>query len=342
MKFRLLLLAIALLAASCNQNSAPPVPPPVQVVSVAARQQPVTERISLVGTMMANEYVAIKNEIDGRVELINFDEGQPVVKGRLLIQLDQGKLAAALAQSEANFKLADANLKRNESLLAEKAISQREADQAVASYESSRATVELMKQQLKDTTIFAAFDGVMGARVVSPGQVVTKGTTLTSLVSLDPIKIEFKVPERFLSELRVGQSIAISVAAYPGQTFTGNVYFVDPRVDEQTRTALLKARLSNPDQRLKPGMFSNLELTLRIRDNAIVIPEAALILLNSKASVFVLNQENVAQQRGVEVGLRLAGEAEITSGLAVGDRVVVEGHHKLQPGAKVVLAPAAK
>ena len=330
------------LVAGCSQNSAPPPAPPVQVVAVAAQQKPVTERISLVGTTAANEFVAIKNEIDGRIETINFDEGKPVQKGQLLIKLDQGKLAASLQQAEANARLSDANLKRSETLFANKTISQQEFDQATSRFEADRAALELVRQQLKDTTIFAPFDGVMGARLVSAGQVIAKSTELTSVVSLDPIKVELKVPERFVSQLRVGQTIAITVATYPEEKFQGEVYFIDPRMDETTRTALLKAKVANADQRLKPGMFGNLDLSLRVRDRAIVIPESAIMYQGDRASVFVVDAQQTAQLRPVKVGLRLVGETEIAEGLNPGELVVAEGFQKLQPGAKVILSNAKK
>ena len=332
-------LAVMCLGAGCG-NSSKSGPPPmvVHVVAVAAKQQPVTDMVSVVGTAQPNEFVEIKSEIDGRVEKISFDEGQPVTKGQLLLQLDQGKLAASVAQAEANFKLAEANLKRSENLLENKTISKQEFDQSQSSFEATHASLELMKQQLNDSSLYAPFDGIAGARLVSPGQVISRGMTLTTLVSIDPIKEEFKVPERFLSQLQIGQTMAVSVATYPGQIFQGQVYFIDPRVDETTRTALLKARLPNPEHKLRPGMFGNLDLSLKVREQAIVIPETAVIAQSDKFSVFVVDQQQTAQARPVEVGLRLAGLAEITKGLQTGELVVTEGWQKLQPGAKVTVA----
>jgi membrane fusion protein (multidrug efflux system) len=311
----------------------------IQVIAAKARRQAVAEKISLVGTLAANEQVEIKSEIDGTIEAINFEEGQTVRKGDLLLKLDQTKLAATVAQADANFKLAQANLKRSEALLQSRSISQQEYEQATATFETSRATVDLVRRQLKDASILAPFDGMIGARLVSPGQVITRGMPLSSLINLDPIKAEFKVPERFLSQLHSGLDIEIEVAAYPGIKFKGSVYFIDPRVDESTRTALIKARLPNSENKLRPGMFGNLNLVINLRANSIVIPESAVLLQGDQASLFVVDKDNVVQPRMVTLGLRLAGQVEILKGLNEGETVVSEGTQKLRPGAKVSFAP---
>src|SRR5258705_3425099 len=174
-------------------------PPPnfaVQVVAVEARRQAVAENLSLVGTLTANEMVEIQSEADGAVEQINFKEGEPVEQGRLLIKLDESKLAAAAAEAEANFKLGQADFARSSELLKGKLISQQEFDQIAARFHAREATLELQKRQRKDARIYAPFAGIMGARQVSPGQVIARNTTLTWIVDLDPVKAEFNVPER--------------------------------------------------------------------------------------------------------------------------------------------------
>jgi membrane fusion protein (multidrug efflux system) len=215
-----------------------------------------------------------------------------------------------------------------------RAVSQQEVDQATAAFEARLATVELMRAQLQETTITAPFAGVMGARLVSIGQYVTKGQRLTSLVETDPMKVEFHVPERFLSRLAQGQGIEVRVAAYPNEGFRGTVYFVNPNVEVDTRTVLVKARLPNPDGRLRAGMFANLALILQVRERAVVIPESALLLEGEQASVFVV-EDGAAQPRRVIPGLRLAGALEIREGLSPGEMVVIEGTQKLAPGSPV-------
>jgi membrane fusion protein (multidrug efflux system) len=312
----------------------------VQVVAVEAKQQPVTESLSLVGSVAANEMVEIKSETEGIIQEVLFEEGQHVEKGQLLLRLDETKLAAALAESESNFKLSQANFERAKQLLSDKLISQQEFDQASATFNLNQATLELKRRQLKDARIYAPFEGIVGARNVSPGQVITKETVLTRLVDLDPVKVEVNVPERFLQQLKVGQPLEFSVAAFPGEKFKGEVYFISPQINENLRTALVKARIPNPDAKLRGGMFASMDLTLQVRDSAIVIPEPAIMSNGDNFSVFVVDKDGNAQIRPIQVGLRLAGKAEILKGLHAGEKVVVEGVQKLRPGAPVKLAPA--
>ncbi|MFM8360666.1 MAG: efflux RND transporter periplasmic adaptor subunit, partial [Verrucomicrobiota bacterium] len=257
-----------------------------------------------------------------------------------LVALDETKLAAALAESEANLKLSEANFARAEQLLRDKLISQQEFDQTSATFTMMRSMVELRRRTLRDTRVFAPFRGTVAARLVSPGQVITRNTPLTMLVDLETVKVELNVPERYLGQIAPGQTISFAVDAYPGRKFTGTVFFVSPQLDPATRTALVKARVPNPDRRLRGGMFAKLDLEVRLRDSALVIPEPSLVANGDNFLVFVVDSATNAVMKPVQVGLRLAGKAEITRGLAAGDLVVVEGVQKLRPGAPVSLAPA--
>ena len=315
--------------------------PPTQVVAVPATQQAVAETISLVGSLLANEMVEIKSEVDGQIEQILFKEGQEVTNGQQLIQLDDDKLVKEVAESEATFQLRQASFERDKELYEAKLISGQEYDQTFSLYQVSEAVLDLRKRRVRDTRINAPFDGVVGARNVSPGQVIARNTPLTWVVDLDPVKVEVNVPERFLGQLALGQQISMQIDAYPNEEFTGQVFFISPYVDPDLRTALIKAEIPNPKQRLKPGMFANLELTLKIRAQAVVIPESALARLfeGDQASVFVVSNET-AQMRRVTLGIRLPGKVEILKGIRPGDEVIVEGAQKIGPGAPVSLAPA--
>jgi membrane fusion protein, multidrug efflux system len=312
----------------------------VPVVAVEVQRRPVAEALSLVGSISANEQVEIKPEIDGTVQEILFSEGQRADKGDLLVRLDDSKLAAAVAEAESNFRLSQANFERAKNLFKDNMISPQEYDQAAAAHDLNQATLELRKRQWKDTQVFAPFAGVLGARNVSPGQVITKDTALTTLVDLDPVKVEINVPERFLSQVREGQTIEVGVAAFPGHKFAGRVYFIAPLVDSATRTALVKAQIPNADHALKPGMFANLDLTLKVRDHAVVVPESAVQLQDTQASVFLVGADNVVQQRPVTLGQHMPGCVEITQGLNGGENVITEGVQKVGPGAKVVVSSA--
>ena len=155
---------------------------------------------------------------------------------------------------------------------------------------------------------------------------------------MDPLEVEFNVPERYIGQLKMDQRIEISVEAWPDGLFSGSVVFISPKVDRTSRTVLVKARIANPDLQLKPGMFGKIELIFKARDAALVIPEAAISYANDDASVVVRNAEGVAEFRPVQVGIRLAGKAEIVDGLTAGEQVVVEGFQKLGPGTPISIA----
>jgi membrane fusion protein (multidrug efflux system) len=309
--------------------------PATQVVAVEAKRQPVSETLSLVGTIAPNEMVEIKSEMDGTIAEIPFKEGDRVEAGRLLIRLDDSKLAAIVAEAEANFQLSRSNNERAKLLSASGLATPQDLDNAAAQFQAMQAALELKKRELKDARILAPFAGVIGARSISPGQVISRNTTLIQLVDLDPVKVEVNVPERYLSQLSLGQSLEFGVAAFPNDRFKGDVYFVSPQLDAATRTALVKARIPNPELKLKGGMFANLVLTLMLRESAIVVPEPALVASGDSVTVFVVDDKGTAQVRPVKIGLRLAGRAEVLSGLQPGEKVVVEGVQKLFPGAPV-------
>jgi membrane fusion protein (multidrug efflux system) len=336
-------LSLAALVAGCNkkETASPPggaAVPPTQVIAVPARQQPVSQSLSLVGTITANEMVEIKSETEGTIAEILFQEGQTVKKGDPLFKLDERKSAAAVAEAEANFQLSNATFNRIKQLLHDKLISQQEFDQAAAQFQALQASLDSKKQQWQDTQIHASFSGTMGARQVSIGQVINKSITLTWLVDLDPVKAEVPVPERFLGQLHTGQTIELVAAAFPGEKFKGEVYFIAPQVEPNTRTALIKARIANTDHRLKPGMFASLDLTLKLKDNAIVIPESAVMSSGERTIIYVIDPEQNAQIRSVTLGVRLPGLVEVVTGLRVGEPVITEGVQKIRPGAKVKAA----
>ena len=325
-----------------EKTGGPPPMMPTQVVAVPANVEKVSDTLSLIGSVAAQEMVELKSETAGIVEGIHFLEGQKVKKGELLIELDRAKLHAAVVETEANMALSQSNYLRNKELLDNKLISKQEFEQTSTQFDAHQALVNLRKRQLQDTRITAPFDGTVGARPISPGQVISPNTTLTWLVALDTVNIEFNVPERFLSVCKIGQTIDVKVAAYPDRMFTGSVFFVAPFVETELRTTLAKAAVPNPEGLLKPGMFATLDLTLQVRDKAIVIPEPALFrtLDDERAMVYVIDENNLAQLRTVTVGERKTKKVEITQGLSEGEMVIVEGTQKIGPGSPVKLAPA--
>jgi len=341
--FHALFFAGIVLVSGCKKQAATAqlkMPPP-QVVVAEARTQRVTESLSQVANIQANEMIDIKAEADGIVLEISFEEGQRVSKGDLLVKLDETKFAATLAQTDANYKLAQASFERAKQLLQDKLIAQQDYDQAASVFHATEANLDFSRRAVRDARIYAPFSGVMGARQVSPGQLITRNTTVSWLIDLDPVKCEFTIPERFVGQVKEKQLINVNVEAYPNERFDGKVFFVSPFVDPTNRTALVKAQIPNPQALLKPGMYANLELTLIVRENSIVIPETAItqILTNSHAIVFALDAGNQAQVRKIRTGVRLVGAVEVLEGLKPGEKVIVEGLQKVVPGAPVRIAP---
>jgi membrane fusion protein (multidrug efflux system) len=347
---RILLLFLALVLpgvfVACEkpggQKGGPPGGFATHVIAVKALREAITERLRVVGTVLANEAVDLKSEVDGRIVAIHFEEGQQVKDGQVLLSLDAGETEAMLAEAEASQRWAQSKWQRASELLKNRTMSQQEADEARAQFDMSAAKVVQIRERLRDLTIKAPFSGVIGARQVSPGQVVSRETIVAKLSDLDPVKVEGNVPERFLALARTGASFQLSIAAFPSETFAGEVYFVAPQIDPVSRTALVKARVANPDLRLKPGMFASAELTLQVKQNALAIPEAALMPQGENFAVIVVDEQMTATMRPVKPGIRTAGRVEIVEGLREGETVVVEGWQKTRPGGKVVFAPEEK
>lgn len=310
----------------------------VQVVAVPATQRPVSESISLVGSIAPNEMVDVKSEVDGLVTTINFAEGGRVEKDQLLVALDQTRFVAQLSEAEANLKLARTSFDRTKQLYTDKLISQQEYDQSSAVFAANEAGVDLRRRELKNAKILAPFGGIAAARLVSPGQVISRSTPLTTVVDIDTVKVEVNVPERYLGQLKNGQKIAFKVAAFPKDEFTGEVFFISPQLEAATRTALVKARIENLGGKLRGGMFANLDLSLQLRELALLVPETAIINNADVTMVFAIAANGTAVMKPVKIGLRIAGRAEILSGLSPGEMVVVEGTQKLRPGATVRLS----
>lgn len=328
-------LAVVFLAGCGKKEAAPAGGFAVNVVGFKVATRAIEEKINLVGTLEANEQVEIKSEIDGVVDEIAFDEGQPVKKDDVLFSIDHNKLQAALQQAQANLQLAETTARRYEELVKTQAVSQQEYDQTVANLATAKAALALGQEQLEDATIKAPFDGTMGERMVSNGQFVSKGVSLAFLVDYDPIKVSFYVPERYLGDIRDGQKVEMTVAAYPGETFTGEVYFIDPKINQDTRTALVKGKIPNTQNRLRPGMFASLNLITHVRAEGIAIPETALMVNLDTVKVYVADSEKTIHSRTLKTGMRFDGMAEVTEGLTPGEIVITEGIQKIRDGAKV-------
>ncbi|HEY7760459.1 MAG TPA: efflux RND transporter periplasmic adaptor subunit [Burkholderiales bacterium] len=314
-------------------------PPGLPVKAVQVRLGEVQADVYAVGSLLAEESVLIRPEIDGRVVDIHFAEGQHVAKGAKLVTLDPAEYRAQLAQAEAQARTDAQRYERAKELLAQKFISQEALDVARNNVDRSEALRREAEVRLSKTVISAPFPGTVGLRLISPGAYVEKGTDIVRLENIGSIKLDFRVPELYSSQVRAGQQVAVRLDAFPGEQFTGRIYAVEPVVDEKTRTVLLRARVPNQGLKLKPGMFVRVALTLETRKNAILVPEPAIWPQGQDSFVFRV-EGGKAMLTKVEIGARRPGEVEIVAGLSPNDTVVTEGQMKLRDGAPVMVLPS--
>ncbi len=311
---------------------------PVEAAKVVAA--PLSEQVTAVGTLLSDESVTISAEIPGRLKEIHFAEGQPVEKGAPLFSLDDSVYRAQLADAEAKLKLAEQTYKRTSQLFSSKYATAQSADEAVSNLAVAKAAVELAGVQLEKTRIVAPFSGIIGLRQVSVGEYITAGRALVNLEAIDPVKADFRVPEKFLPAIKVGQTIRIGVDAFPGETFDGKVYAIDPRIDVAGRSLLVRAKVPNKDQQLRPGLFARVTVLLKLKEDALTIPEQAIVPQGDSQYVFKIDDGKVTLTK-VTLGMRRSGRVEILHGLSADDQVVTAGQLKLRDGSQVSIVSGA-
>ena len=339
MKHLLILLTLLTLV-SCKKGGGPPKDAPVPVELVAVEVGPLLETLRATGTLDAEEAVDLKPEVEGEITSIQMTEGGTVKKGDLLLQIDESKQQATVAEAEADFRLSDENRRRADMLLTDGTISQQEHDQVHSAYRRSEASLNLARKRLTEYTLTAPFDGVLGRRNASVGQYVSSQTILVSIYALDRMKLDFSVPERYSARVKPGQTLSLTVAAHSEEKFSGEIYLVEPKVDVETRTVQVRAYVPNADHRLKPGMFANVTLSVGTKDSAITLPEDCIFPHTGGFAVY-RDAGGVAELVPVETGLRVPGRVEILSGLKAGDLVARSGNLRLSPGRKLLPQPSS-
>ena len=308
------------------------------VKAVAVKVGKVSDEVAAVGTLLADESVIIRPEIDGRVVGLHFQEGQAVSAGTRLVTIDNSEFAAQSAAVRADLKTEEQRLARTRELHEQKFISKDALDVQLGNVDRLKARAAEADSRVAKTVIRAPFSGTVGLRMVSPGAYVKAGDDIVRLESIGSIKADFRLPELFMSKVRQNQEVVLRLDAYPGEGFNGRVYAVEPVVDEKTRTVLMRARIPNKSNKLKPGMFVRVVITLDNRENAITVPEQAIWPQGRDAYVFRVVEGKAALTK-VEIGNRQPGQVEVVSGLAANDIVVTEGQIKLRDGAPVTVMP---
>ena len=320
---------------------ATPAPGSVTVEAVKVVSESLPQTITAVGSLRSDESVTLRPEVAGRISGIQFQEGQPVAKGAMLVRLDPAVPQAEAQQARANLVLAKTKWDRAVDLAKSNFISGQAKDEAENNYKVAEASAQLAEAKLAKMDLRAPFSGVIGLRSVSVGDYVKEGADLVNLESIDPLKVDFRVPEIYMRQVKVGQPLQVQLDALPGRTFEGKVFAVNPLIDAAGRSVVIRAMVRNPDTSLRPGMFARVRLITRDAQDALVLPEQALVPQGDQQFVYRI-LDGKAVRTKVDVGQRRDSKVEILTGVDKGDMVVTAGQLKLRDGAPVSVAGAAQ
>lgn len=336
-----LLLLPALLSACDKESAAPERRATVTAVTtIHIEPTPWSDTIEALGTARAKESLTLTAKVTETVDRVNFADGDMVSAGDVLVDLSGRAEVAQLEEAQASYKEARQQYERQSDLVKQGTIARSQLDSQIATRDAAKARVDAIRARLADRVITAPFDGVLGFRQVSPGTLVSPGTAIATLDDISTIKLDFSVPERFLSQIQPGQRIEAKSAAWPDQQFDGTVTTLGSRVDPVTRSITVRADIPNPEARLRPGMLLTVQLYEPSRQ-ALAIPEIALVQIGGNGYVFRVGDDSTVQQVEVQAGARQRGLIEITGGLSAGDRIVVDGVVKMRSGSRIKEAPTA-
>lgn len=323
-------------------------PPPATITAEPAKTEDWVERLPAIGTLIALQGVEVASQVAGLVTSIGFESGQDVEKGAKLVQLDISVEQADLASAEAVLKEAEISFKRQADLLTKSVTSEANVDTARVKRDSAVAALDRIKALIGQKTILAPFTGRLGIRQVELGQYISPGLSMVTLQALDPIWVDFPMPEQNVGKLRVGQVVDLTVDAYPGQIFAGTITSLDARVSKETRTLLVRGTLPNPARTLLPGMFANVAVIAGEPKRLVTVPRTAITYSLYGDSVYVLKRKEdqptpaksedtiyTAERRFIKSGQVRDERVAITSGLVEGEQVVTSGQVKLTNGSLV-------
>lgn len=309
---------------------------PTTVVTEPARIETIINKVESIGTARANESVVLTAKVTDTVRKVHFEDGDFVNEGEILVELTNAEETAMLAEAQATVEEARRQFNRMQNLIDQNMASQTLLDERRVQMQTAEARLEGIIARLENRLIRAPFSGVLGFRSISAGTLLSPTTPVTTIDDIGIIKLDFAVPELYLAQIKPSQEVFARNAAYPGTEFRGTVRTIDSRVDPVTRTLTVRAHIENEARRLMPGMLMTVDLVFN-RDDALVVPEAAIVPIQDKQYVYVVDDDNTANRVEVEAGRRRPGLVEITSGLEVGDEVITQGLVKIRPGARVTL-----
>ena len=308
---------------------------PLTVEVATAQAMRLQDEVQAVGTLRSRQGVMLRPEVSGRIARLGFSDGQRVRRGQVLVQLDDTLQRAQQQQAEAQASIARTNLQRHRELAGQNFVSQSAVDQSAAALEVAEAQVALARAQVQRMRIVAPFDGVTGIRRVNVGDYVKDGADLVNVDDVGAVLVDFRLPEGVLSRLKLAQEVDVTLDGLPGRNFRGRVEAIDSQLDADGRSLLVRARLDNPQGVLRPGMFARASIVFAVREQAVVVPEEALVPQGGKQyllKVVAGGQGMVTQRVEARLGLRVPGKAEILQGLKAGDTVVTAGQSRLMRG----------
>ncbi len=315
-------------------------PPPAVVTSAVVAAQNWRPRLEAVGTVVAVQGVQVANEVPGLVREILFESGQAVKQGAVLVRLDDAVDQAQLRGLQAALGLARVKFQRAAKLVKERSVSQSDYDAARAELTNAQAQVASQQALIEKKVVRAPFDGVLGLRAISLGQYLPTGTAIAPLEQLDPVFVDFSLPERQLGSIGVGQRVRVTSDSRPQQALDGEVIAVDPSVDRSSRMLRLRARLANAERQLRPGMFTRVALDLGRETRVLTLPRIAITYAPYGDAVFAIvdqDGQTIVKQRQVQTGEVLGDAVVIEKGLSAGDKVVLTGQVKLRNGMPVTI-----
>ncbi len=304
-----------------------------RVTGLVLKPREFEDNLYLSGSLEANEQIDIRSEVSGVVESINFEEGSKVSRGQALLRVNDVELRAQLSKVMTAEKLAAENERRAQLLLDKQAISQEEYDISHADFQSASAESELIAAQLSKTTIRAPFSGTIGLRYISRGTYVTPATTIAKLVNTSRLKITFSIPEKYASRMKVNNLLTFTTSGST-EEHTAKIYAIEPEVEVASRTLKMRAIADNPDGRLYPGTFANVNLPLEKITDALLVPTEALIPIQNGKKIFI-SKNGLAREVLVETGARNDSTIRILSGLKPGDTILTSGVMTLRDGSPV-------
>lgn len=311
--------------------------PTAVVEAIEAATEKVDVTVSALGTLQADQAITVTPEITGIVTSIDFEDGERIEQGDVIITIDDKDLKARLAQAEARLTLTRANYQRAERLLKQGSGTARARDEAVNDFKSAEAEVAATKTALDKATITAPFSGIIGLRQVSLGQYVTAGQPIATLADVDNLRIDFRVSEVFLTKIAKGQNVSVVFDALPGETYKGVISAIDPVVSVDGRSLSVRALLTNDSGKLRPGLFGRVEIVTEVRDS-ILLPESAIVASPEGGEAVFKVTDGRAKMMPVTLGERRPGEVEILSGVEEGDTIIVSGQLKIRDGDGVEIA----